>query len=418
LLEAIRSTWALFLGLTLLMVGNGLLLTVVGLRAPLEGFATPVVGVVMSGYYVGFLAGALLTPVMVRRVGHIRVFAALACCASTAALLHTLVIDPVSWTLMRVATGLCASGLYVVAESWLNDSATNRTRGQILSAYMIVLLGGLAAGQALMTLADPAGFQAFVLASVLVSLAVIPILITRTQAPPYAAPRPVGPRRLYRISPLGVVGAWLTGVAHGAFYGMGAVYATAVGLSAAEAALFLSVMTIGGMVLQWPIGRVSDRFDRRTVIIAVALAAAATALAAGHVGGASAAAQLALAALFGGLTLPLYSLFIAHTNDHLAPSEIVPASGSLVLVGGTGAILGPLGVSAAMSLVGPAAFFWWLAAVHAAMVAFALYRMARRSSPPLGEQARTVSLAGAGASATALALEEGQTSSEEGARTE
>jgi MFS family permease len=352
-LAAIRSVWALFLGLTLLMVGNGLLLTVVGLRAPIEGFATPVVGIVMAGYFAGFLAGSALTPIMVRRVGHIRVFAALASCASTAALAHILVIDPVSWTAMRVVTGLCASGLYVVAESWLNDSATNRTRGQILSAYMIVLLGGLAGGQALMSVADPAGFQAFVLARVLVSLALIPVLISRTQAPPYEALRPVGPRQLYRLSPLGVVGACLTGVAHGAFYGMGAVYAREVGLSVVQASLFLSVMTIGGMVLQWPIGRVSDRYDRRTVITVVAGAAALTALGAGLVGGTSGAAQQALAGLFGGLTLPLYSLFIAHTNDHLEPDQIVPASGTLVFVGGGGAILGPLSVSAAMAAVGP-----------------------------------------------------------------
>jgi MFS family permease len=327
----------------------------------------------------------------VTRVGHIRVFAALASLASVAVLLHSVFVDPVSWTAMRLVTGFSYAGLYVVAESWLNDRATNETRGQLLSIYMVVMLCGAGSGQFLLNVADPMGFELFLLASVLVSLALIPILLTVSPAPEFDAPSPVGLRALYRISPLGVLGTLGTGMAQGGLIGMGAVYAKSSGLSIAEVSLFMAATLFGGMLFQWPIGRLSDRFDRRRVLTAVTILAALWAFMATAVTGPLAPlfpawSLFLLAGLFGGMNMPMYSLTIAHTNDFLEPKQMVAASGTLVLVGGIGAVLGPMTLAGAMSVMGPSGFFWGLGVVHAVIGAFALYRMTVRQARPLEDQ--------------------------------
>lgn len=389
---ALRSTWALFLGIGLIMLGNGLQGSLLSLRAALEGFPTATTGAIMTGYYLGFLAGSTLTPRILRNVGHVRVFAALASLASSSVLLHAVFIDATTWFAMRLVTGFSYAGLYIVAESWLNDRATNETRGQLLSLYMVIMLGGLAAGQLLLNAASPQSFELFVLISVLVSLALVPISLTATQAPPFAAPATLSLRRLYAISPLGLVGVFGTGLAHGALLAMGAVYGQQRGLSVAQISVFMSLLVFGGMCLQWPIGWLSDRFDRRRVLTGVTLAAAGAALAAVYAADLSQAALLVLAALIGGLSLPMYSLCLAHTNDHLEPEQMVSASSSLVLVGGIGACLGPFSAAAAMSLAGAHGFFWTLAAAHGAIGAFALYRMTRREAVPLEAQRHYVAV--------------------------
>ncbi len=217
----IVASWALFLGIAMIMLGNGLQGSLLGLRATVEGFATATTGFVMSAYYVGFLLGSSLTPKLVKRVGHIRVFTALASMASAAVLLHAVFTTPAAWTAMRIVTGFSYAGLYVVAESWLNDRATNETRGQLLSVYMVIMVGGMGSGQLLLNVADPAGFELFILVSVLVSAALVPIALTAFAAPDFAAPSHVGVKQLYEISPLGVFGAFGTGIAHGAAFGMG-----------------------------------------------------------------------------------------------------------------------------------------------------------------------------------------------------
>jgi MFS family permease len=385
------SSWALFLGIAFIMLGNGLQGSLLGVRAELEGFPTAVTGLVMTGYFVGFLAGSTVVPRLVTRVGHIRVFAALASLASVAVLLHSVFVDPVSWTAMRLVTGFSYAGLYVVAESWLNDRATNETRGQLLSIYMVVMLCGAGSGQFLLNVADPMGFELFLLASVLVSLALIPILLTVSPAPEFDAPSPVGLRALYRISPLGVLGTLGTGMAQGGLIGMGAVYAKSSGLSIAEVSLFMAATLFGGMLFQWPIGRLSDRFDRRRVLTAVTILAALWAFMATAVTGPLAPlfpawSLFLLAGLFGGMNMPMYSLTIAHTNDFLEPKQMVAASGTLVLVGGIGAVLGPMTLAGAMSVMGPSGFFWGLGVVHAVIGAFALYRMTVRQARPLEDQ--------------------------------
>ncbi|MFQ5784336.1 MAG: MFS transporter [Alphaproteobacteria bacterium] len=411
--SAIAASWALFFGIALLMLGNGLQGSLLGVRATLEGFSTGVTGVVMSGYFVGFLAASTLAPRILARVGHIRVFAALASLASTAALLHAVFVDPTTWFAMRLVTGFCVAGLYVVAESWINDRATNETRGQLLSVYMVIVMGGMGGGQLLLNLAAPAGYDLFILVSVLVSIALVPILLTVAPAPSFDAPARVGLRQLYAISPLGVLGVMGTGLSNGALVGMGAVYAGLAGLSLAEVSLFMAAAFAGAVALQWPIGRLSDRFDRRRVLTMVTFLAALAALAAAAIPGLAGPTLLALAALFGGLSFPMYALCIAHTNDYLEPEQMVGASAGLVLAAGVGAMLGPFTAAQAMALFGPAGFFWFLAAAHAAIGVFAVWRMTEREACPLDEQGPCVMMTRTTPYAAGLAVEEAYEQGEE-----
>lgn len=390
--SAIMSAWALLLGMAIIMLGNGLQGTLLGLRATLEGFSTTVTGFVMTGFFIGFLLGSTIAPRIVQSVGHIRVFAALASLASASALVHAIIIDPWTWGLMRVVTGFSYAGLYVVAESWLNDRATNETRGQILSIYMVVTYGGMTAGQFLLNVGDPAGFDLFVLISVLVSLALVPISLTAVPAPTFDAPSPVGLRQLYAISPLGVVGGLATGLTNGVIFGMGAVYGSAMGMSNSEVALFMGLLLLGGMLLQWPVGRISDLLDRRKVIVGVTSLAALFAIIPGLIPDLPLWWLLGLTFLFGGMTLPMYSLCGAHLNDYLDPKQMVAASSAFVLVNGLGAILGPTSGSIAMQMIGPSGFFVLLALVQCFIVLFALWRMTRRAPMPLEDQGAFVSM--------------------------
>jgi MFS family permease len=314
------------------------------------------------------------------------VFAALASLASTAILVQALWIDPIAWTVIRVITGFCYAGLYIVAESWLNEQASNRNRGQLLSVYMVIVLGGAAAGQLLLNVADPSGATLFILVSVLVSLGLIPMLLSTGRTPPFEAPRPVGVRQLYRVSPTGVVGYFGVMLANGAYFGMGAVYGRELGLSIRDTSILVSLIMLGGMFLQWPLGRLSDSLDRRKVVTVVTFLAALWAVAAGLCAGHSLLGLFAFTALFGGMSVPLYSLCIAYTNDYLEPDQIVPASGTLVLIGGVGAVFGPVSAALAMQGFGPNGFFWWLAVIHVAIGLFALYRMTQRTAIPVAAQ--------------------------------
>ena len=390
MLNTLRATWALLLGIALLMLGHGLQGTLLSVRATADGFATATTGVVMSGYFLGLIAGSLLTPLLVARVGHVRVFAAFASIASTSVLIHALLVEPVTWFLMRFLTGVCFCSAYIVAESWLNEKASNENRGRLFAVYMVVQLGCVALGQFLLNLADPGGYPLFVLVSVLVSLAVVPILLSASPAPPIAPRRMVGLRHLYRVSPLGLVGVGAIGLSQAALYAMGPVYARGIGLSLAGISTFMAVAILGGVALQWPVGRLSDRFDRRTVITAVTLLAGTTLLLALPSEGGRPAWLMALFFLFGGLSLPLYSLCVAHINDNLAPEQMVGASSALLLANGLGCALGPSLAAFAMTGLGPAGFVLFLAAVHLALGLFALWRMTRRAAVPLAAQGPTI----------------------------
>lgn len=391
MIKAFFSTWTLFTGIAMIMLGNGLQGSLLGIRASMEGFSTTMTGLIMTGYFAGFLGGSLLVPRWVRNVGHIRVFAALASLASVSILVHAVFVHEQLWILMRFLTGFCYAGLYIVAESWLNEAATNKNRGQLLSLYMIITYGGVAVGQLFLNFSSPNSYELFVVASVLISLALVPMTLSLIAAPPLPTPQFISPLELYRASPLGVVGAVGMGMANGAWFGMSAVYATEIGLEVEQVALFLMSYYIGAVLLQWPIGWLSDRFDRRWVLTMVALLSALTSLGILFLAGPENLWLLYLGvALFGGFMSPLYSISIAHTNDFLDRDRMVAASGTLVLVGGVGAIFGPMLASVSMNSLGTDGFFIGLTGVFAVLAMFALYRMTRRASVPLEEQGHYV----------------------------
>jgi len=373
-----------------------------GVRADIEGFATAVTGLVMSGFYAGLLAGAVFAPRLIGQVGHVRVFAAFAAVASAAVLLHAVFLEPVVWALMRVVSGFAFAALYIVAESWLNSETRNEARGRVLGIYMIVSSGGMAFGQILLNAADPGDFVLFTVVSVLVSLAVVPMLLSTSPSPRLAPAGPPDFRRLYATSPLGVVGVVTSGVIVGSVLGMGAVFARQAGLATAEVAGFMFAILTVAMLGQFPLGYAADRLDRRLVIITAALVCGALGLAAAVVGGGWGLVLVVVAAAVG---FPLYSVSVAHTNDYLDSQAMVAAAGGLTLLNGAGAALGPFAASLAMSALGHLGFALFLGVVELALAAFGLYRTFRRAALPLDVQGPTVLIPRASPVATALAQE-------------
>lgn len=279
MIQVLSSAWALLLGMGLLMVGNGLQGTILGVRGEIEGFSTLQMSFVMSAYFVGFLGGSRLAPEMIRRVGHVRVFAALASFISAVMILYPMMTNPVVWILGRVVIGFCFSGVYVTAESWLNNAASNENRGQALSLYMIFQMTGIISAQALVLLGDPAGYETFVIASILVSVSFAPILLSISPTPAFDTTKPMTLRELFGYSPLGCVGMFLLGGVFSAQFGMASVYGARAGLSLAEISTFIAAFYVGAVVLQYPLGWFSDRMDRRLLIMMVAATGACGAIA-------------------------------------------------------------------------------------------------------------------------------------------
>ena len=353
----IGSISVLLFGTALLLVGGGLQGSLIALRAAIEGFDTPLIGLIMAGYFIGFVLGSRYSSQLIRSAGHIRVFAALASIASAAALLHILYTDPWSWWVLRVITGFCFAGLYMVIESWLNDRANNTNRGSILSVYMVISLIALALGQQFLGLADPASFELFVIVSVLISFALVPIALTRTAAPLPVTSQSLGIRLLFRVTPLGAVACLASGLVSGAFWGMGPLYADGIGLDTAGVGNFMSVFILGGVVMQWPIGWLSDRFGRYPLILFTSLALAASSTLLYSFTLQSLWLLYLVAALTGGALFPLYSLAIAHANDLLEADNRLAGASSLLLLYGIGASLGPLLSGLVMGWIGPAGLY-------------------------------------------------------------
>ncbi len=382
--QVLSSAWALLLGVGLLMIGNGLQGTLLGVRGEIEGFTTLEMSLVMSAYFVGFLGGSRLASEMIRRVGHVRVFVALASLVSAVMILYPVVTDPYAWSLGRIIIGFCFSGVYVTAESWLNNAADNENRGKMLSLYMIVQMTGIIAAQGLMLIGDPAGYVPFVVASVLVSVSFAPILLSITPPPAFDSTKPMTLKDLLNISPLGCVGMFLLGGVFSAQFGMSAVYGAAAGLSIFQISVFVATFYIGAVFLQYPLGFMSDRMDRRLLIMAVSCGGAAASLLGMMLGGVY--SNLLIAAFFiGGLVNPLYSLLIAYTNDYLEHDDMAAASGGLVFINGLGAIAGPLitGWMMGDAVFGPQGFFLFMAVLLVVLGVYALYRMTQRPAVPV-----------------------------------
>ena len=365
-----------------LMLGAGLQSTLLGLRATLEGFPTLVTGVIMSCYYVGYVSGTVIAPPLLRQIGHIRVFAALAAIAAVAILVQGCFVNPWAWGAMRLISGVCFAGIYVVAESWLNDRASRANRGRLLAVYMVVLYVGLGAAQYLLLLSNPNTPTPFMLVSVLISLAMVPIVVSAQQMPERAVPGKVRLRDLYRDTPLGVVAIMVSGLVSSIIFSMGPVYARLSGLQTHNIATFMALSILSAVITQYPIGRLSDRMDRRTVIAGICTFAMLVAVAIVAFPALPHAAFLALSALFSGFALTLYSLSVSHVNDKLEPAQMVAASSALLLLNGSAAAIGPVLAGSLMSAFGPPAYFATLAALTGTLAVFDLWRKTRRRPVP------------------------------------
>lgn len=399
----VRPLVTLLSGVGLLVLGVGLLFSVLGLRAGLAQFSTVTTGVVMSAYFVGFVVGTLYCPLLIRRVGHIRSFAAMASVASTMPILHALWVDPWYWAVLRLLTGTCLVGLYIVVESWLNVLAPREQRGKVFALYLTVSCVAMALGQWLLLVGDRAGFVPFVTVSVLLSFALLPLTLTPVAEPePVQAPR-LSLAMLVRISPLGVSGALTAGLLTGALLGLGAVFVQRLGHSDATVAAFMAATILGGALFQWPIGHLSDRLDRRRVLLIACTGAALLAV------GTFAAVRVAPAALIpagvvlGGLMFAIYGLSVAHVNDLIEPERVLEVTGGLLLVHGIGASIGPTLAGVVMDAVGPGSLLVYFAVVTALQALFTLHRM--RYAAPVPAEAKSAYVVVGGSSQAALQLD-------------
>jgi MFS family permease len=396
--STVAATWALFAGLALVMMGNGLQGSLLGVRASAEGFGLVVTGLVMAAYFAGFFAGSRYAEHALKSVGHIRVFAALASLASSAAILHVVSVTPVTWSIMRFVFGLCMAGIYVVIESWLNDLATNETRGRILALYMIVTMGGLSGGQLLLNVGSTTGPSLFILASVLISVSLLPITLSASSSPPLSVPEPMGLRELIKVVPTGALTSFMNGMGVAVLMSLGAVYATREGLSGGRLSIFITAPIMGSWMLQWPIGWMADHLPRRGVMLGTATACGATAIVLAFVPSDGLAA-LPLMFVLGGTLFPLYSLSIAYTNDRLPPEKIMGGSATLVRVNAGGAVIGPLLGAGLMSTLGSSFFFLSIAGTVAVIAVFLVYLIVVADAPSTADQDAYVAFPSRGSSA-------------------
>lgn len=375
--KALISAWGLFAALALIMVGNGLIGVLIGVRSELEGFNTTTTGLIMAAYFGGFLAGSHFTPRIMARVGHIRVFSGLASLVAAAALIHAVWVVPFAWVILRLVFGFAMAGLYIVVESWLNEMVTNENRGRVMALYMVVAMGGLALGQVTLSMGSPLEQTLFLMAGALMAVAIAPVTLSINTAPEFLLPPPVKPREIWEVAPVGVITAIGAGIANGALLGMAGVYATQVGLSNARTGIFVGAAALGSVLFQWPIGYLSDRMDRRRAIFGVTIAATVVAVVALGVETQS-FLLIVVMLLLGGFSFPLYSLALSHVVDVLPAGRAVTGSVAIVFLTGVGAIFGPLLASVMMTAMGPGGFFWSIILIHGSIGAFGVYRIVKR----------------------------------------
>jgi MFS family permease len=379
----VSTLLALLLGFGLMQMGNTLQGTLLSIRGGIEGFSPAQIGAVGAGFWVGIVIGSLCCDKLIQSVGHIRAFLALGAIASTAPLLHLLVIDPTAWIVARALTGFCFAGLFIVVESWLNSAATDQTRGQILSVYaMTGLLAGII-GQLLLPATGPTGFNPFCIVAITIALALVPIALTRAAAPTHNGGARIRPVELYRQSPFGLVAASLCGVTTSAFFTLGPIFAERRGLDTGGVAAFMASGTLGAFLMAWPLGWLSDRLDRRLVIIGAAITAAATNFTMMVLVPVDAPHWILYlcVAFFGGTIVPTYSIVMAHVNDAVDKDKFVAASGGLLIMQGIGAAVGPVIAGIAMSAF-PRGLSYTLIATQISMAAFGIYRLRCRAAPP------------------------------------
>jgi MFS family permease len=394
MLPILTSVSSIFVAVLLFMLGNSLLAITLPLKMAAAGVANELTGVVMATYFAGLLAGCIYGKTLIFRVGHIRAFAGLSALNVGAILCHAMIFDPMAWAVLRFVSGLCIAGIFSALESWLNDRLDNTNRGRVLGVYMVITYFAMALGQLSINVWDVDSAGGFIAAALLTSLAIVPVALTRAEAPSLAKAAPITLGELYRISPLAVTSAVCSGLILGAFWGMGAIFGREIGFSVLETSLFTGSFIFGGLLLQIPIGWLSDRFDRRTVlcnVLAGATMVCFAGLAAGRLGD-PLPVVLALAALLGGAISNVYPLAIAQAFDYLDRERYVAGASRMLMAFSVGAVAGPLVSSIAMSWLGPHAFFGYIGAIAGLLTAFVLYRMGRRKPLPVEEQGDFVAL--------------------------
>ena len=381
--KVLKNSWALFTGMGFLMMAYGFQGSLLGVRAVAEEFSLMATGFMMSGYFVGYFIGAKIIPNIVASVGHIRVFAAFASIASLIVLMHSIFVNPYIWFILRVLTGISMVSIYTVTESWLNDRATNKNRGSILSIYMVILYGAMGIGMFLLNFSDPIKFEPFILISVLTSAALVPILLTKKKPPTFKKVKGMSLKDVYAASPFGMVSSFFYGTIQSALFTLLAVYAASMNFTIFQISVVTFLLAISGAVSQWPIGKISDMFDRRKVIIYSTFGAAFFALCAilasrqmylpGELATNKTWFYLSLI-LFSFCSLPMFSLILAHTNDFIPKEQFVAAGASLQFTFGMGAMSGPFLCSIFMNIVGLNGFFVFIIFFHILIGLFGLYR--------------------------------------------
>ncbi|MDT8439393.1 MAG: MFS transporter [Wenzhouxiangellaceae bacterium] len=389
-MNLITPVLTLLLGVAVILAGNGLLGSLLGVRGQLEQLSSGVLGVIMAGYFVGFLAGTFAIPRLIQRVGHIRTFTTLASLASITALVHGLYVHAPLWFVLRVASGFCVVGLYIVIESWLNERTDNAQRGLVFSVYMTTTLIGLAAGQLMLMAGDVTRLELFATASVLLSLGLVPVALTDVHEPTLTPTERLGPVAVYRRSPLGVVGCIFAGASAGAFWGLGPVFASALGLDTRGIAIFMALTILGGILLLWPIGRISDRFPRRTVLAINCTLASLGATAAAVLAVSGTSWVIVAGMCWGGFGFALYALAAAHTNDHFEREDMLEVTATLQLLWASGAIAGPILAGQLMQSFGPEALMYFIALTGLLPAIFARYRMSVAATLPVEQQGEFV----------------------------
>ncbi len=372
--QVFAGTSVLFFSLFLLLLGGGLQGSLVSIRGTDEGFSTIILSIISTGYYVGYFSGSLIVPLWLKRVGYIRVFAALVAVASVAAIIYPMIIDKGIWLAMRVLTGFCFAGIFMVCESWLNSQTYNENRGKVLGMYLIIIFVGMTVGQFLLNIGDISGYFLFALSSVAISVASVPLLLTTRPAPIIdESTVTLSIRQLYKRSPLGVVSAFSANFMNGTIIGLAAIYAKSINLPIEHIAWFVASAYIGVVIFQLPIGYLSDRIDRRYVMILLCLSTAVVSLWASNLHDSQ---WLILSVgLLGGVALPMYALCIAHVNDRLAPEEVLPATTALLKISGIGNMIAPLFTGWLMVQWGVAWFFGSVGIAAVVTALFALYRI-------------------------------------------
>ena len=381
--SALAPVAALLIGVAVLMTGQGLQGTLVPVRAGLENFSTISIGLIGAGYFLGFTLGCLKSGGLVRRVGHVRVFAAMTALASAVPLIHGMWPDPWVWGLLRIMTGFCFAVLYVVIESWLNERATNENRGIIFSTYVVINLTVLAAGQLMLLFYDPMRLRVFAIASVLVSLAAIPVAMSTAQSPEQPQSVDLNIGKLYRNSPAGTLGCLVAGLANGSFWSLAPVFTAGYSTDISLASWYMTSGVIGGALGQWPLGYLSDKLGRRQVLVVAAAGGTVLAVAIVLMGDNLSFWTInLLGAAWGAMAFPLYSISVAHANDYAEADDYVRISSGLLLMYGAGAVVGPFAASAVMTATGVSGLYWFSGAVHGFLVGYVALRALRREPAP------------------------------------